>query len=111
MLGMLTCTHEYAKDAFCLQFVDTLETNVFDIIGSVVNVTITNVVLGSISVSNTIAFTSADAAAAAAGQADLTQKLSSEAVSFFGTTFGSVAVSDVQIANATNPSESWHPFE
>ena len=89
-----------------MQFVDTLETNVFDIIGSVVNVTITNVVLGSISVSNTIAFTSADAAAAAAGQADLTQKLSSEAVSFFGTTFGSVAVSDVQAANATNPSES-----
>jgi len=59
--------------ALCLQFVNTLETNILTSIGSVVNVTITNVVLGSISVSNTIAFTAADSIAAAAGQTALAQ--------------------------------------
>jgi small-conductance mechanosensitive channel len=91
--------------ALCLQFVNTLETNILTSIGSVVNVTITNVVLGSISVSNTIAFTAADSIAAAAGQTALAQALSSGDVSLFGTTFGPVTVSDVKQANATNPGE------
>ncbi len=91
--------------ARCLQFVSTLETNILTSIGSLVNVTITNVVLGSISVSNTIAFTDADSLAAAAGQTALAQTLSSGDVSLFGTTFGSVTVSDVKQANATNPGE------
>ncbi|DBB09875.1 TPA: hypothetical protein ACH3X3_001488 [Trebouxia sp. C0006] len=85
------------------QFVNTLETNILTSIGSLVNVTITNVVLGSISVSNTIAFTDADSLAAAAGQTALAQALSSGDVSLFGTTFGSVTVSNVKQANATNP--------
>ncbi len=72
-------------------------------IGSLVNVTINNVVLGSISVSNTIAFTAADSIVAAAGQTALAQALSSGDVSLFGTTFGPVTVSDVKQANATNP--------
>lgn len=87
----------------CLQFVNTLETNILTSIGSLVNVTITNVVLGSISVSNTIAFTDADSLAAAAGQTALAQALSSGDVSLFGTTFGAVTVSNVKQANATNP--------
>lgn len=91
--------------ALCLQFVNTLETNILTSIGSLVNVTITNVVLGSISVSNTIAFTDADSLAAAAGQTALAQALSSGDVSLFGTTFGSVTVSNVKQANATNPGE------
>ncbi|KAL0052346.1 hypothetical protein WJX82_000658 [Trebouxia sp. C0006] len=87
------------------RFVNTLETNILTSIGSLVNVTITNVVLGSISVSNTIAFTDADSLAAAAGQTALAQALSSGDVSLFGTTFGSVTVSNVKQANATNPGE------
>lgn len=78
-------------------------------IGSLVNVTISNVVLGSISVSNTIAFTAADSIAAAAGQTALAQALSSGDVSLFGTTFGPVTVSGVKEANATNPGEFLDP--
>jgi len=90
-----------------VQFINTLETNIFTQISAIVNVTITKVVLGSISVTNSIAFTGADSAAALAGQSALAKVLSSgDASSVFGTTFGSVAVSGVEQTNATNPSES-----
>ena len=90
-----------------MQFVATLETNIFAKINALVNVTITKVVMGSISVTNSVAFTGADSAAALAGQSALAQVLSStDASSLFGTTFGSVTVSNVAQTNATNPSRS-----
>ena len=45
-----------------LQFIDTLEANIFAKIDAVVNVTITNVALGSIKVTNSVAFTSSNSA-------------------------------------------------
>lgn len=94
-----------------LQFVETLETNIFAKIDALVNVTVTKVVLGSISVSNTVAFTGADSQAALAGQGALAAVLQSGDVSsIFGSSFGTVAVSAVVKANATNPSEYPHTF-
>lgn len=69
-------------------------------------VTITKVVAGSISVSTSIAFTAADAAAALEGQGALAAVLQSNDVSFiFGDSFGSVTVTGVSKGNTTNPSK------
>ena len=84
----------------------TLETNIFAKINAVVNVTITNVAAGSIQVTNSVAFTGANSAAALAGQSALAAVLSSGDVSdLFGTSFGNVEVSGVTLATASNPSE------
>lgn len=89
-----------------LQFVVTLEANIFAKISAIVNVTITKVVLGSVSVTNSVAFTSADSVEAVAGQSALAATLSSGDTTIFGTSFGSVVVSNVTEGNSTNPSES-----
>lgn len=89
-----------------MQFVDTLEANIYAKINALVNVTITNVVAGSIQVTNSVAFTSGNAAAALAGQSALAAVLTSGDVSdIFGTSFGSVTVTGVALGTATNPSE------
>ena len=51
-----------------MQFVNTTEANILDILRVVANVTINNVTPGSIKVDNSVAFTGADAAAAATAQ-------------------------------------------
>ena len=87
----------------------TLEANIFAQIDALVNVTISKVVLGSVSVSNSVAFTSSDSAAAQSGQSALALVLQSGDVSsIYGDTFGSVTVSNVTQGNATNPSKSEH---
>ena len=92
-----------------LQFVRVLEANIFSKINALVNVTITKVVAGSISVTNSAAFTSSDSAAALAGQSALADVLSSGDVSsIFGTTFGSVTVSGITKGTVTNPSTCAH---
>ena len=84
----------------------TLEANIFAKINALVNVTITNVVAGSVQVTNSVAFTGANSAAALAGQSALAAVLNSGDVSdIFGTTFGSVTVSGVALGTASNPSE------
>lgn len=90
-----------------MQFVDTLEANIFASLKTVANVTITKVTLGSVNVENSVAFTASNGDAATAGQAAFAKLLASPdgVGSVYGTTFGNVAVSNVQQANATNPSE------
>lgn len=83
----------------------TLEANIFAKISAIVNVTITKVVLGSVSVTNSVAFTSADTDEAIAGQSALAATLSSGDTTIFGTSFGTVVVSNVTEGNSTNPSE------
>ena len=88
-----------------LQFVNTLEANILTTIHAVTNVTITQVTTGSVIVANTVAFTGASNGAALAGQNALTSLLeSSDVSSIFGTSFGTVTVSNVTKANSTNPS-------
>ena len=84
-----------------------MEANIFAKINAIVNVTVTKVVLGSISVTNTVAFTSGNTADALAGQRALVTTLSSGDTTVFGTTFGSVAVSNVTQGNTTNPSKCY----
>ena len=86
-----------------LQFVTVLEANIFAKINALVNVTITKVTTGSAIVENTVAFTSSDSASAAAGRSALFQTLQSGDTTIFGTTFGSVAVSNVTQGTADNP--------
>ena len=89
-----------------LQFIATLESNILTAIQQLVNVTITKVVAGSISVSSSIAFTTADAAAALEGQSALAAVLQSNDVSsIFGDSFGNVTVTGVSKGNTTNPSK------
>ncbi|KAL0046658.1 hypothetical protein WJX82_006348 [Trebouxia sp. C0006] len=86
------------------RFVATLESNILTAIEQLVNVTITKVVAGSISVSTSIAFTTADAAAALEGQSALAAVLQSNDVSsIFGDSFGDVTVTGVSKGNTTNP--------
>ena len=87
-----------------VQFTSTLEANILRVQGVVANCTVTKVELGSIKVSNTIAFPGADASAAAAARDSVATALSSSNVAdYFGTSFGTVAVSDVQSTTAANP--------
>lgn len=89
-----------------MQFVDTLETNIFLKINALVNVTITNVVAGSVQVTNSVAFTGANTAEALAGQSALAAVLNSgDVADIFGTSFGSVTVSSVTLGTASNPSK------
>ena len=90
-----------------LQFVTTLEANILTQINAITNVTVTKVVAGSIRVSHSVAFTGADSSAAVAGQGALATLLSSSngVRSIFGSTFGTVAVSNVTQTNTTNPSK------
>ena len=90
----------------CLQFINVLESNIYAKINALVNVTITQVTSGSAVVENTVAFTSSDSSAAAAGRSALFQTLSAGDTTIFGSSFGTVIVSNVQQGNATNPSES-----
>lgn len=84
----------------------TLEANIFAKINALVNITITKVVQGSVSVTNSAAFTASDSADALAGQSALADVLSSGDVSsIFGDSFGTVTVSGVTKGNATNPSK------
>jgi len=71
-----------------------------------VNVTIANVVSGSAIVTNSVAFTSAGSSAALAGRTALYQTLTAGDTTIFGSSFGTVTVSNVTEGNATNPSEN-----
>ena len=89
-----------------LQFINTLEENIFAKINAVVNVTIDKVTMGSVLVANTVAFTGANAAGAIAGQDALSKVMTSGDVSsIFGDSFGTVTVTEVKSIDATNPSE------
>ena len=87
-----------------LQFCSTLEANILRVQGVVTNCTITSVVLGSVKVSNTLAFTGSDAAAAEAARNSVATALAStNTADYFGTSFGTVSVSDVASTNSANP--------
>ena len=98
---MLTCTS-------VLQFIATMETNILAKIDAIVNVTITQVVSGSAVVTSSVAFTGADSTAASAERTALYQTLSSGDTTIFGTSFGSVVVSNVTEGTANNPSKLLH---
>ncbi len=99
-------TTQFTDPCCPLQFIATLESNILTAIEQLVNVTITKVVAGSISVSTSIAFTTADAAAALEGQSALAAVLQSNDVSsIFGDSFGTVTVTGVSKGNTTNPSK------
>lgn len=92
-----------------LQFIATLESNILAAIQQLVNVTITKVVSGSISVSSSIAFTTADAAAALEGQSAQAAVLQSNDVSsIFGDSFGTVTVTGVSKGSTTSPYANMH---
>lgn len=73
--------------------------------GVISNCTITNVVLGSVKVSNTLAFTGSDSTAAEAARASVATALTSGTgnANYFGDSFGTVTVSDVKATTTTNP--------
>lgn len=73
--------------------------------GVVANCTITSVVLGSVKVANTLAFTGSDTTAAEAARASVATALSSGTANanYFGNSFGTVSVSDVKATTTTNP--------
>jgi hypothetical protein len=90
-----------------LQFIATLESNILAAIQQLVNVTITKVVSGSISVSSSIAFTTA--AAALEGQSAQAAVLQSNDVSsIFGDSFGTVTVTGVSKGSTTSPYANMH---
>lgn len=87
-----------------LQFCAVLEANILKVQGVVANCTITSVVLGSIRVSNTIAFTGSDPAAAEAARNSVATALSSSGTAdYFGDSFGEVSVSNVATVTTFNP--------
>lgn len=89
------------------RFTSTLEANILRVQGVVANCTVTKVELGSIKVTNTIAFPGADEAAATAARDSVATALSSSnAVDYFGTSFGEVTVSNVETTTAANPAKS-----
>lgn len=88
-----------------LQFIATLQAAILAKISAVVNVTISKVESGSAIVYNSVAFTSADSAAALADRTALYTDLTAGDVSLFGSSFGTVTVSNVAQANTTNPSK------
>ncbi|KAL0036552.1 hypothetical protein WJX77_012565 [Trebouxia sp. C0004] len=69
------------------RFINVLESNIYTKIHALVNVTITKVTSGSAVVDNTVAFTSSDSSAAAAGRSALFQILSAGDTSIFGSSF------------------------
>lgn len=100
---------------YLLQFCAVLEANILKTQGVVANCTITSVVLGSVKVSNTLAFTGSDSTAAEAARNSVATALSSSnSADYFGTTFGQVSVSDVATVTTANPtgvSSPTHYFE
>lgn len=89
---------------YLLQFCSVLAANILKAQGVVANCTITNVVLGSVKVSNTLAFTGSDTAAAEAARNSVATALSStDSTDYFGTTFGDVSVSDIATVTTANP--------
>ena len=81
-----------------------LEANILKVQGVVANCTVTNVVLGSIKVSNTLAFTGSDTAAAEAARNSVATALSSSGTAdYFGDSFGDVSISDVKTVTTLNP--------
>lgn len=86
-----------------------MEANIFATLRVVANVTINNVTPGSIKVDNSVAFTGADAAAAATAQTQfallIDPKNANSLSSIYGTSFGTVTVSGVTKTNSTNPSK------
>lgn len=101
----------------CVQFVDTLEANILADLKTVANATILKVSQGSNTtiVDTCVAFVGADEHAAAAGQAAFATFMmyaSPQRVGiFYGTTFGTVAVSNVHQANSSScTSELWFQY-
>ena len=87
-----------------LQFCRTLEANILRVQGVVANCSITNIVLGSVKVSNTLAFTGSDATAAEAARDSVATALAStNSADYFGTSFGTVSVSDIASTTSANP--------
>ena len=102
-----TCLSRQSPDeTVCsLQFIATLESNIFKLLNALANVTIDSVVASSVKVGDTIAFTGSDSDAAAGARDALVTALNSGDTSVFGTSFGSVAVSGVSATNSSNPSK------
>ena len=93
-----------------LQFCAVLEANILKAQGVVANCTISSVVLGSVKVSNTLAFTGSDTAAAEAARNSVATALSSsDSTSYFGNTFGEVSVSNVETVTTANPTGVFLP--
>ena len=89
-----------------MQFIETLQTNIRAKINAIVDISIDQVVVGSVLVSNTATFTDANSEAATAGQNALTAVYKSgDVAEIFGTSFGNVSVSNVQATEAKNPSK------
>lgn len=90
-----------------LQFTSTIEANILKVQHVVANCTVTKVVQGSVIVSNTIAFPGADATVAQQARDSVAMALSSNSASslasYFGTSFGTVSVANVQSTTAANP--------
>nr|QOL01282.1 putative extracellular protein TR9_083 [Trebouxia lynnae] len=86
------------------RFIETLQTNIRAKINAIVDISIDQVVVGSVLVSNTATFTDANSEAATAGQNALTAVYKSgDVAEIFGTSFGNVSVSNVQATEAKNP--------
>ena len=85
----------------------SLQANIFAELHVLSNVTITKVTPGSINVANSVAFTGRDSDSAAAGSAAYANLMTSDdgIMAIYGTTFGTVTVSDIKLTNTTNPSE------
>ena len=90
-----------------LQFASTLEANILANLNVLSNVTATKVTGGSINVYNTVAFTGADANGATAGQAAYANlmKTPTGISSIYGTTYGTVTVSNVTQTTGPSPGE------
>ena len=90
-----------------MQFINTLQANIFANLRVVSNVTINSVVKGSVVVDNTIALTGADSSAAVAAQTQLVALLQSRdgVSSVYGSDYGTVTVASVQTVSAPNNSK------
>lgn len=83
-----------------------MQTNIRAKINAIVDISVDQVVVGSILVSNTATFTDANSEAATAGQNALVDVYNSgDVAEIFGTSFGNVTVSDIQPVEAKNPSK------
>ena len=89
-----------------MQFIDTLEANIFDSLNTVANATILKVSPGSNAtiVDNCVSFIGADAHAAAVGQAAFANMTSTQpgVANIYGMTFGVVIVTNIHQSNSTS---------
>ena len=92
-----------------LQFVTTIEHNIFSRLFLVAKCTVTQTVPGSINVYNVIALTDVNSTAASEAQAKLYNLLASpyNATDIFWPDFGHANISQVKLTTADNPSK--HP--